>query len=248
MLAEAPGGTRILAEPDLEGRCPTCHQQCIPKCGEIKTWHWAHKSLKDCDRWAEPEGEWHYGWKKLAGLENCEVTIRKPEGIHRADIKLPDGLVIELQHSTLPTADVRDRETFYGRMIWIIDGASVSSFAVERWISKDDKYYLKWGGKLKAWMNEIRRLKYFHFEQMAINTYYWQNYYVEYGTNISPQYSMPEPAYNPIKKWRKKCSSDHPIVLRDVLVKTNGEFCEIVSKADFVKKYFGRKQDSLFNF
>lgn len=132
LLAENSTGQRIAPCPGAKGRCPFCKSEVIPKCGEIKTWHWAHKSKANCDSWGEPEGEWHYGWKKLAGLDNTEITIEKNGKRHRADVVI-NGLVIELQHSPLPTYEVREREQFYGRMIWIIDGGYAKHVLYEPW-------------------------------------------------------------------------------------------------------------------
>jgi competence protein CoiA len=39
-----------------------------------------------------------------------------------ADIKTAQGIVIELQHSGMPLGELQSRESFYKRMIWIIDG------------------------------------------------------------------------------------------------------------------------------
>ena len=91
----------------------------MPKCGEIKTWHWAHEAVRDCDPWYEPETEWHRSWKAHAPEERVEVTM----GPHRADIVGSDGGVIELQHSSIGPDEIRDREAFYGRMVWLIDGS-----------------------------------------------------------------------------------------------------------------------------
>lgn len=252
MLAESEPGVRIPAMPGAQGTCPICHAEVIPKCGEIKTWHWAHKSLSECDTWYEPESDWHFGWKKLAGLENTEIVIKGPNGIHRADIKI-NGLVIELQHSPLSPKDVRERESFYGSMIWVIDGDSVGEFRVEQWISKNDTYYLKWEGKLKSWINEIQKTKFFHFRRLEIHTYYWQNAYRETDYYPYTTYNkMPvQPA--PVKFWKPARLSAYPMVLEDILVKIDEKFCRIVSKPEFMRTYFGRtaaqkKQNSLFNF
>lgn len=43
-------------------------------------------------------------------------------GPHRADIRRDDGNVIELQHSAISSEEIREREAFYERMIWVIDG------------------------------------------------------------------------------------------------------------------------------
>ena len=41
--------------------------------------------------------------------------------IHRADAVLPNGTVVELQYSGISVAEIRKREAFYGRMIWVFD-------------------------------------------------------------------------------------------------------------------------------
>ncbi len=128
----------------------------------------------------------------------------------------------------------------------------MGSFWVERWISKNDEFYLKWDGKLKSWVNEIRRTKYFHFKQLAINTYYWQNYYNVDSYSRFPQKEMPT-GYKPIKKWKKTRAIEYPIILEDVLVRVDKEYCKVIPKAEFVNTYFQSsekpmKPKSLFEF
>jgi len=252
MVAHDSNGNRIEATPKATAICPVCQGECFSKCGEIKTWHWAHKSLKECDTWYEPEGEWHYGWKKLAGLENTEIVIKKDGGIHRADIRTDRGLVVELQHSPLAPKDVRDREAFYGNMIWVIDGTEVlKDFRIERWISKEGSYYFKHHGKTNAWINEIKAPRYYHFSQIAFHTYYWQNHYLpEYsGVGASKEVPVSRP---PVLKWKRTNREGRAIILEDILVEPNEEYCKLISKSDFVRQHFGaaikRKQDSLFDF
>ena len=43
-------------------------------------------------------------------------------GEHRADILACEDCVVELQHSSISPAEIREREAFYGRMIWLLDG------------------------------------------------------------------------------------------------------------------------------
>jgi hypothetical protein len=93
----------------------------IAKCGRIKTWHWAHRSVEECDRWGEPETEWHLYWKGLVPSQRAEVTIEKYGKRHRADIVLPSGMVIELQHSSLSPHEILQREAFYDSMVWVFD-------------------------------------------------------------------------------------------------------------------------------
>lgn len=117
MYAQAPDGERIEALPTARGICPACGGVLIPKCGEINVWHWAHKSLIDCDPWYESETDWHLSWKRLMQPERCEVVI----GPHRADIVGNGNRVIELQHSPISVGEIRERETFYGDMVWLFD-------------------------------------------------------------------------------------------------------------------------------
>ena len=106
--------TRIKARPSCKALCPLCKKEVIAKCGEINTWHWAHKSAIECDTWAEGETEWHLSWKSIVKKEFCEVKI----GNHRADIKGFCG-VIELQNSPISTSEIKERENHYKNMIWL---------------------------------------------------------------------------------------------------------------------------------
>jgi len=100
------------------GRCPQCRRPVHAKCGEKKIHHWAHeRGQNDCDPWAEGETQWHRDWQMRAPSDWCEVVM----GAHRADIRRPDGLVIELQHSYITQEEVREREAFYGNMWWVFD-------------------------------------------------------------------------------------------------------------------------------
>ena len=119
---------RVTAARDLRGVpafCPVCDAPVIPKCGSIRPHHWAHK-VADCDPWSEPESEWHRRWKELFPVECQEVRV----GRHRADVKT-DRLVIELQHSPISPEEIREREDFYGAMIWIFDLSDVDRIRME---------------------------------------------------------------------------------------------------------------------
>jgi hypothetical protein len=77
--------------------------------------------LADCDTWGEPESEWHKSWKDNFPKEQQEVIIEN----HRADIKCKDNIVIELQNSSISPDDICDRERFYDKMIWLINGETL---------------------------------------------------------------------------------------------------------------------------
>lgn len=108
-------GIRVKASPSMKGVCPVCQSEVISKCGEIKIWHWAHK-VQDCDLWHENESKWHIDWKSKFPEEWREVTIGK----HRADVKT-EKLVLELQSSSISSEEIRERELFYGKMIWLVN-------------------------------------------------------------------------------------------------------------------------------
>lgn len=110
-------GARIEAAPGVCAVCPSCTTEVVPKCGEILVWHFAHKARLDCDDWGEGESAWHAAWKALWPIECREIVV----GCHRADIRIEDGCVVELQHSPLSDDEIADRENHYGTMVWIFD-------------------------------------------------------------------------------------------------------------------------------
>lgn len=117
ILATAVNGERIPASPGLEAHCDICDTNVIPKCGRIVVWHWAHETVQNCDPWVEPVTSWHADWQAKFPIECREVRI----GNHRADIRLPNSRVIELQHSGISADEIEEREKFYGNMVWIWD-------------------------------------------------------------------------------------------------------------------------------
>jgi hypothetical protein len=92
----------------------------IPKCGEIRIWHWAHKA-DPCDAWSEGETPWHLAWKRQFPESWVERRIERNGVRHVADVLTPRGVVIEVQHSPLSINEVAERESFYGNMGWIFD-------------------------------------------------------------------------------------------------------------------------------
>jgi hypothetical protein len=85
--------------------------------------HWAHFGRRNCDPWWENETDWHRSWKSLFPFEWLEVSHVAPDGeIHRADIKTPNGIVVEVQHSAMSDAERLSREVFYKNLVWVIDG------------------------------------------------------------------------------------------------------------------------------
>ena len=115
--------SRVEATRGARGICPGCGDDLLAKCGERKIRHWAHKARVHCDPWWENETEWHRKWKSNFPVEWQEVPIRGQSGeLHIADIKTPNGLVMEFQHSSISETESAVREGFYGPMIWVLDG------------------------------------------------------------------------------------------------------------------------------
>lgn len=117
-------GERCEPQPKLTGLCPACGEPVTARCGKQRIWHWAHKGRLICDPWWEPEGDWHRAWKNQFPAAWQEVPLRSKSTseLHIADIRTPNGLVIEFQHSAIEPAEQDARETFYGNMLWIVDG------------------------------------------------------------------------------------------------------------------------------
>lgn len=114
---------RIEPTPGAVGFCGGCNAPMVARCGTKKVWHWAHKAQLHCDPWWENETEWHRCWKNYFPTDWQEVPARDASGeLHIADVKTPHGIVIEFQHSGIRPEEVQCRTTFYGNVIWIIDG------------------------------------------------------------------------------------------------------------------------------
>jgi competence protein CoiA len=139
-------GERVLAQKGLNGYCPICSEKLIPKCGKIKIRHWSHKSNKDCDDWYEPESEWHLNWKEQFPMECQEFIIGK----HRADIRTKSRWIIELQNSPISSEQIKEREEYYKKMIWVLNGNTIGK-NIE--IRKKEKGFVtfKWKWFPKSW-------------------------------------------------------------------------------------------------
>lgn len=116
-------GQRAEPQPGLSGECPACGNAMVARCGEVRVWHWAHRSRRHCDSWWENEKEWHRAWKEQFPVEWQEIVHHAEDGErHIADVKTDDGWVIEFQHSYIKPDERRSREAFYAKIVWVVDG------------------------------------------------------------------------------------------------------------------------------
>ena len=115
---------KVEASPNRKGLCPHCLQPVFAKCGKQKVWHWAHNSKIACDKWWEPETEWHRAWKNNYPADWQEISLadEKTGEKHIADVRTSHNLVIEFQHSKIDPQERVSREKFYKNMVWIVDG------------------------------------------------------------------------------------------------------------------------------
>jgi hypothetical protein len=112
------------AQPHLSGKCRACGGPMIARCGEHNIWHWAHKRDRNCDPWWENETEWHRAWKGQFPIDWQEFVHRAENGErHIADVKTDQGWVLEFQNSYIKPEERRSRETFYPKILWVVNGA-----------------------------------------------------------------------------------------------------------------------------
>lgn len=126
-------GKRVEAFPKGKGLCICCNQETVAKCGSRIIHHWAHKTLEHCDNWWENETVWHRKWKSYFPIEWQEVIqYDKITGEkHIADIKTDKDFVIEIQNSPMSIEELKSREKFYEKMLWIVNGEKfVKSFHI----------------------------------------------------------------------------------------------------------------------
>lgn len=136
LYANTLTGSKAQATPGTKGVCPFCGSGVIAKCGEINIWHWAHERSSECDMWSEGETEWHLEWKSNFLANYAEIQIIKQDQKHIADICFPNGVVIEFQHSPISVQEIRERENFYKKMIWVFDIAYTVNWEFWRDLNK----------------------------------------------------------------------------------------------------------------
>lgn len=139
-------GEKIEAKKGVnDAICPICKALVIPKCGEVKIHHWAHKKKIECDHWWENETEWHRDWKNHFPADWQEIVHTSDDNEkHIADIKTPSGLVVEFQHSPIETEEIMSRNNFYKNIVWVVDGKRRKND--ERFFNSENSRLIKqWG-------------------------------------------------------------------------------------------------------
>lgn len=78
------------------------------------------------------ETPWHKNWKKAFPESYREVSHfdQKLAEIHRADVQTPCGTTIEFQNSPITLKELRSREAFYPKLVWVLNGKKFKGFRV----------------------------------------------------------------------------------------------------------------------
>lgn len=143
---------RIIATPKDKATCPLCNQEVIAKCGSIKIWHWSHKSKINCDSFGECETKWHLNWKNEFPIEQQEFIM----GRHKADIRTSSRFIIELQNSPISSEEIKDREDYYKRMVWLLNGSTLCKGLELR--NKKNRITFRWKHPPKSWWNVTKQI------------------------------------------------------------------------------------------
>ncbi|MDH2292101.1 competence protein CoiA family protein [Cobetia sp. 14N.309.X.WAT.E.A4] len=150
-----------------------CNSDVIAKCGNFKVHHWAHKSKVHCDPWWDNESEWHRHWKSYFPVSNQEYIFTDTETgeRHVADVFSSKGVVIEFQSYAISPQEMNARESFYKKMIWVVNGAKRQSdlFIFNQGLSasnSDDPclHEITWFGRGKLFHKWIGSTKHVYFD------------------------------------------------------------------------------------
>ena len=78
------------------------------------------------------ETPWHKNWKIAFPGNYREIGFYDEifGEIHRADIHTPDGVTIEFQNSPISLNELKSREAFYPKLIWILNGKKFKGFRI----------------------------------------------------------------------------------------------------------------------
>ena len=124
-----------------KGLCPLCGEILVARIGPIRAPHWCHKNGRNCDQWYERKGAWHRFWQDKFPKECQEVPRIKGEERHVADVFIKEsGYVVECQYSSISPEKVMEREEFYGKMIWIVNGTRLKQDIKAGLLVKDQQF------------------------------------------------------------------------------------------------------------
>lgn len=83
-------------------------------------------------RYYPGETPWHKNWKLAFPPTYREISFpdKSSGDLHRADVHTPCGTTLEFQNSPISLAELRSREAFYPKLIWILNGKKFKGFRI----------------------------------------------------------------------------------------------------------------------
>lgn len=124
------------------GICPLCGADMVAKVGEVRVPHWSHFGKRVCDDWYQPKGPWHLYWQNKFPKNWQEVVIVKDGIKHIADVKTSADVIIEAQWSPISREEIKTREMFYHKMLWIAGMNRIESdWRIESIIKRDSTQF-----------------------------------------------------------------------------------------------------------
>ena len=106
---------------NAHGICPECLGKVVAHMGDTE--YFSHLPRFPWDKWWEPETHLHIAWKEHFLLGQRENTVWKSSKKHIADVKTSQPIVIEFQHCRISAENIKERENFYGDMVWVVDAS-----------------------------------------------------------------------------------------------------------------------------
>jgi hypothetical protein len=188
-------------------------------------------------------------------------------GKHRADIRTKDRYIIELQNSSISSNEIQERENYYKRMIWLLNGETLCSGLDLR--EKNDIITFRWKNPPKSWWfankeiyidlsgiinKQKKKLKKYMDGDLAHRVPIYQQMEYEYYT---PEAELIEVSYPKIVDY----DDDTDLEIERINNKINlfenkiflikkihskipcGGWGIILSKKEFLKKFKGRKKE-----
>jgi len=115
---------------DEQYNCPNCNSLLVRKLGSIKTHHFAHKNLEECDDTDKTMSAWHMGMQRLFPQKFNERIFEDFNKCckRKADVYFK-GHVVEFQHSPLTTTEFVERTSYY--------------LNYNNWFTEDYNYHLE---------------------------------------------------------------------------------------------------------
>lgn len=88
--------------------------------------------IQDQQLFLRGESPWHRDWKKAFPESYREVSFpdKVLGDLHRADVFTPCGTTLEFQNSPISLEELRSREAFYPKLIWVLNGKKFKGFRI----------------------------------------------------------------------------------------------------------------------